>query len=1670
MKMNKMNKGKLLAALAVFAMVACVFAVIPIAESDAAAPGVADDGYGPLNFDNPYEGKIYGESGHVFSNEALGNMLSVEWDAETKTYTITGIIAYHVLTEGTYELGTIEAAWFKMFGQTGWNAIAYEAESGVKFTQGTKSGEDYTQVAKPANGKMINLVDKDGNIVFKEDGKYDNGLYIQFEGDTELYRINVDGVTLATAGENDAWGNGYVVFTEKSTASKYMIIEGDKKYYANSLTDAQNYITKNTSATYIDISLVDEEGKEIIEVSDLSSLATNAGKIVFLNRDAAAGSDPVDLPADTQLVAAPGVNISGSFNIASDTSSITMQGGTYTGTIANGDNEIVAEKLAGNFSITQGSVAIVGTITGGTINEIEGDVKISGTVDGNVTITLVDETTKVTLMDGLTIAEGYELEFINSTGGKVKDLKVQVAKGATVTNNGTIDLADALFTVSGTVVGKGAITGSGEGTFELASSGIVGPYVEITTPNISGKMEDVEISGTTTGSIEFPVYQNVIVPEGETLTIKTENVITILGNLEVLGNLVIQDGGKLVLGEAGSSMKKATADFIGTVDINEGAILQIDNSDVVMNGALKVEGTISVNGSSTLIVNDDSTISETGTLATDATGTISVGFGSSLTVEGYLGTGTAATNISVLGNLTIDNADCEVRTGAYNDVAVSLIAEGATVTIESFLFETTSAQIVINDVGLELFKKDKVSYVVSTTTDTVADNGVFEVDADNEITISISSMTNVEAGKGMQFDGAMTVVAEISKETIDGETTVSNILNISSDVANASVPTFSTVDLDDIAIAIDGQGAETPAINSTTYYADGRIQVPVDSTLKVDVDMDITMTGDVIVAGYMDMTVEDVIVPTVAATTDDKLTVTGELKIFGATGLTKTNGVINAVHFVTEEGADKDEYQVYTSFNNAVVEVLDATNLNEDKTVDIHGTIIVTESVDVASPVEVEVTDDAISLQIGEETATDVLVTMKAGAIMVSDSTKVNVYGSLLFDDKTDDETIETLSDVLVTDPESKNGSKLYTNIYDAMDNAVSGETVEVTRIEGYVSLKSDLTVKEGVTLYVPEDVASLKLGNGVTLTVDGILKSEEDIKADNKFANVAMNVDREGTTEDNLASAIIVNGALMTPGGFTYTNGTATTGTSPSIVYASLAAGAPIAGAYYQIEDYYVVSALEIAISNIADIESNITVNGPVVAVAPVVVGDENYECKKIIVSGTMVDDVTTLTVDTDIKTSLTVAFMSLQDIIVEVQQYGIINGTFTAGADSVVPEKINGDATNLFTITEIDDGLVIYGAAKKTTEGTTDPKEISSFIVSAGTVELGTNTSGSANTFVYDGTVTVDATADVKNVNMNGTVPGSILVNGTLLVGEGVTSASVGTMTVLGTLEVFPGTDSKAAAALNVTNIFVGIEKDDVTSAGAVATVSGPVAPTGYAVVLAGSSVDDVALEEFGDVFTEYYIEGALWITVYNCGGNPEINDFNNAPIEDAYFSGWLNENGEDVKDTDKVGTDAKKVTADITYEVYKVFVIVNPGFANVYIDGQQMNYGALPVESYSDNGGYKYGYFLTVAAGDHTITYDLSNGWSGEAKMTVNGAPVLGGLGFTAAGTPGETADGGIEYIVYNIQLSGLEKSGYVDPVEPSDDKDSGMGLTDYLLIVLVVLVVILAILVALRMMRS
>ena len=102
------------------------------------------------------------------------------------------------------------------------------------------------------------------------------------------------------------------------------------------------------------------------------------------------------------------------------------------------------------------------------------------------------------------------------------------------------------------------------------------------------------------------------------------------------------------------------------------------------------------------------------------------------------------------------------------------------------------------------------------------------------------------------------------------------------------------------------------------------------------------------------------------------------------------------------------------------------------------------------------------------------------------------------------------------------------------------------------------------------------------------------------------------------------------------------------------------------------------------------------------------------------------------------------------------------------------------------------------------------------------------------------------------------------------------------------------------------------------------------------------------------------------------------------------------------------------------------------------------------------------LTI--GTHTVSVVVDPGYSGDVVITFNGQTIQNG------GTIEITSDmiGHIGDIVLSANGQLTQDSTVV--IDGGSSGDSGMGLTDYLLIILVILIVVMAIMVAMRLMRS
>ena len=1326
----------------------------------------------------------------------------------------------------------------------------------------------------------------------------------------------------------------------------------------------------------------------------------------------------------------------------------------------------------------EGTVIVGGELTldakASIINDGEFTIKTSsdiiGSFENNKTLN-IDGDSAVTVTIGSYEDEvSSKTEFENNgtitlgvvaTGGH----SFAVAEGCTFINNGVIDSLDK----------DAAITGAG--TFENGAEGDVG--VAVNTAKVTGVTKTLTVSDDMTQKNTYMSFQTLQILAGSSLNLTKVADITVNGKFIIDGDLTIY--GKLTIGAANADAKSAEIVVNGKITVAEGGQLVIGNTIVNGDNTAYGAGKLSVADTGSVTVDKGGKL----TLIdgkTDIKGDLTMAAGSELAAPSHKEnnvdvsvvlavSGTANLNgyidstviVENKGTVTVDNGANEARTGADGGVlGIFMAADKATVVLKSFLFETEDTLIGVLDGGMTVYENAKDE----------TKNAVIPLENCDAIAIGFDKAADATIAneKTKAVKGDLTFVQSASYKTVtvkddDGKDASEKALTYSIDVSGAISGAFTY---------------DSSVSSSENFKVPGRVTFDIQSAgvqyfqndaKKAQYTGGVAISGELAIDEYVDTTVsaQNGGVLKVSGTVKNNasgaqkivvdktgtVTVTGEIVSSNQIDVS-SKGKVNAVYYTTTIGTGKDKVvtHYYTTLDKAIAGVQIEGN-TADKIVKIIGTVTLTEDVTLPAAVKMQFFDKDSFLYIG---TSDERAKLTAEAEITANE-QIEVKGTLTFTDKTKDNTKKTVSDVMYESADA-NGFRTYTNIYTAIEDAgKSSEATEikVTKETGKVELDRNLTIPSNVTLVVGDDAhnAGLLLKDGVTLTVDGTLKTSQDILAESRFATTALDVDAAGTASAYKSSAVVVNGMLMFSDDVAApVYGDGTTGT-PAAVPAekNLTASAPVYGAYYAIEGWNVVSNVDAALKETKITSSAVTIYGPVVGSDVTVTPNDDF--KTVVVSNVSVNGYGANA--SQVATSLTVTSMTLAKDAV-LKAVGKFTGSVVVGDAAVTAAKVTG-----LVATNSDDALVVAG--------TVTAAKGASFEVSKGTVVLGEVKEGD-NTVVFGYTggytdsgkskqnyMTIAAGATAK-ADSTGIIIDYITVDGTLEVPANEKVEVTGTITVNGTVAVAKATDSSAAGIFEAYDLYIGMVANDYTAASA--AVTGPVTVNDMAIVKADATLEQ-SMSKYKS--TQFYNNGALWFTAYAKGDSKTVI-VSKAPIENAILKGWATKEGGDVKyEADEaiaIGAYSKLYSV-VETEIYNVIIKADKGISDIYIKTGSQETKLVYTQVYdAATKSYYLAYTATVAAGTYTVEYKLENGWSGDAKLTGSG---VSGMTFQAAGTPDDGKN--IDIV---LQLTGIEKSGYVEPSEPSDDKDDGMTITDYLLIVLVVLIVILAVIVAMRLMRS
>ena len=847
-------------------------------------------------------------------------------------------------------------------------------------------------------------------------------------------------------------------------------------------------------------------------------------------------------------------------------------------------------------------------------------------------------------------------------------------------------------------------------------------------------------------------------------------------------------------------------------------------------------------------------------------------------------------------------------------------------------------------------------------------------------------------------------------------------------------------------VTVPAASADEDATVEQRMYVSGAMDIQTDRD-NSNPRANITFTGDVYIDGTLNVP-EEIVLPT-----------TGYTLIVDAAGTVVVEGDnVNAnalpysgAKYSLKTTADNVTVETfyYTSFATAMDNIADAVS----GLVTVAGEYTITGTYQVGADQEIGIFESFTRIVVGENAE----ITVDADG-MVDDDAFYTILGKVtaLEGSGYTPEAIYTGTTdhyvYSVRSVDSETYDTTYSGFNVAMDEATSGQTITVV---GDAKYDGNLVIPEGVTvdvdaqmdLYVTGNVTVetggkliLDLGSTLTVgkdqrdstvTVAGELDASEggDIVAYSKAADTSAGTPAEaaksvkvystGTStfaaNKTFTAPVTMNAAYYDDGERVFTT------VAAAVAYAQENALIKVNATGVFSESGAVSSnGVDIVIADGADVTlGNVTLNDAYI-------GPSNNGKYTATVSGLSGagDAATTSTVSVT-KTTATVT--SIVTLNAEgVNQYALsinaIVGATTVSAGTVVyaDDSMSVNRGNSLTISA---GATLLIAEGDSVQITNTPTSQTYYLINEGTIQI-------------DGDVT---TVDLA-------LPGTVVIAAT----GGITA---GSLVVTGDVTV------EADGTLSVSvSLQVG-ESPEYLGSAATGSISGEISlnDSAYAIVFAGASIADATFDAVNQPeTTQFTVNGIVLADVYTvAGSNAAMTAVDNAVMGCDDLENYNNSDAIPI-----VWKDGENTINPVTIGDYAV-LNTERGYKDVGIVISIGSNITLSVDNVIVGSAYN-GFEYPLSIGTHTVSAIVNPGFTGEITITFDGQTIVNG------GTIEVTADM-IDSGVVLSAIGQLTQDSTV-VVDGGSSDDSGMSLTDILLIVLVVLILVMAIIVALRLMRS
>ena len=1738
--MNKTNNGKrLIAAVAIFAMLACVFAfAVPMADATDGentthqTVEVGDVGFlVPEGVSVTYSGGVYKFSGFVtpsasddtvdsdgnftywFTTQADGyNYVGMNGITAESTYWILqenpALVTYtdrqwNITTDADgneYKISTNGSSGYT--GTTdGYYFLIPNDEDDKIVTIQTITGEiptEETQTPYNVNSKDVvatytldfsDVVYAYDAITFGDDDQNDvtidtpvDGLYVNFDSDGnavfygEAISVNSDKDAAYSNVEGSAnfdacfgntfpagsdiheipWGYSYAKITNldkylEGNANGIVIVQENSALYFYQDKSADNtvddgvktklYTTSNSPEEYaflipksgdttvtVTVYAADKDGKAGTAlqtiVMDFSNVSTEA---VVSNADALKGAldnndevtidydlDTTDLGTVTDI-SDKVINISAA-NLGTTT---TLSSGTVLnlGDVAEADLNGKTIKFTGTGNVTSATVSFENFVGQG-ISVIQGSVEISGQyMTGTITVT---DDVKITQLaekygngtsstEGLTInASGSDLETI-TVDSNITVYQPATGAGLTLGNNVALDASGRTITL-------------------VPSDNNASPVIELGTGTNVSYLYVEAIEGTGT----------IHVPRGATLVYNTiSSGVTI--NAEE-GAIVKAGNGQGTENEISDSQNVVGNQYLSAdTTILEGVTLTVPrNATLDLAGYnLIVYGTIEVANGGTII----SSVDRNGN-----TGTIVLMTSGSIVNDGTIGTDRMIT----------------VKNGASTEIQTVQMKQVSGVSFEIVRSGTGTARVY------DMAISGDVSRISGAEEPTLTINNVDinkNLTIGRNVTFNVTGNVDVAAGATVTNGGALMQITGNGFTLLNGATLVVNSHLIG--VVNVDVGTVgdnNVVNGTDATVTFEDTTGATAGYVTGITITSGRV-TEAHPTLANEsiVYQRMYLSGNLNAASIVGMDGRPIsnqpvaeisisgtayVNETLSVPEDVGLTIDGYFDVSAAGTVTVVEGETQDIAYFgakytveTTANADTVVTAYYTNFANAMGQIANA----DEQTVYVSGNFTITGTYTLADGQTIEL-DNVYTLTandkgvvVGEAS----VITVSTDADIDNDAFKT-IEGRVVVLEGTGYKPTAGQGIYAVVTVDETTNDTTYSGFKVALDNAAAGQSIKVVDDATY---KGSMTVPAQVTVEI-DDECTLAVTGNVTVEQNGTLLLGDGSKlvvgTNGRDASITVNgtLTAEGATIEETAGANVN----------LYSTGTTTVDSLNSFVGVDYNAAA-----YVDVETVLtsVSAAVEYAeqnaLSNVklygtftdttavdSDDVDIIVTNGAVVTLGNVTIANAYIGVEG---TGVYTATVSGLSGEGDAAATSTVSVSKTQatienDVVMNAEGVNKYSMTIDAITNAVqftagTFEVIGDEETETIDIDLYRNGNSISissGATLLVGEGTIAKISGGSYLANAGTI-------------LIEGAVVIDGDT---------TIPGTVMVaeDGSLDVNNEVT------LTVTGTVNVDGEGDFEITGDLQLG------ETPKTLGSATTGAVVGKITlvDNAYVLAYAGASVAEAEIgNAAGDELksTAYSINGVDFATVYLTGTqslkivNPVVIGLQDLRVGATGIVWYSGENAvsSSTETLDANIGEYSEVSAEIEYSTVPIYISVG---THITLSIDNAIVYTTPE------------FHLTI--GTHTVSVVVDPGYSGDVVITFNGQTIQNG------GTFEITSDmiGHIGDIVLSANGQLTQDSTVV--VDGGSSSDSGMGLTDYLLIILVILIVVMAIMVAMRLMRS